>query len=88
MSTMPKRLTKTLIALSLLLAAGLAQAMSQSEAVDKVRRETGGTVLSVRTEIQSDREVHLVRVLTQDGRVRTVRVDGDPAQGKKKRPRN
>ncbi len=86
MITMPKRLTKTLVALSLLLAAGLAQEMSLSEAVDQVRRETGGKVLSARTEVRSNREVHVVRVLTQDGRVRTVRVNGDLVRGRPKRP--
>ncbi len=86
MNMMPKRLIRTLIALSLLLVVSLAQAMSLSEAVDKVRRETGGKVLSARTEINSDREVHIVKVLTGDGRVRVVRVSGDPVRGKKKRP--
>ncbi len=83
---MTKRLTQTLIALGLLLAVAVANAMSLSDAVNKVRRETGGKVLSARTEIRSDREVHIVKVLTQDGRVRTVRVNGDRV--KKKRPRD
>lgn len=77
------RLIKTLLALMLALAVGLAHAMSLSEAVDKVRRETGGKVLSARTEIQSDREVHIVKVLTEDGRVRTVQVRGDRLRGKR-----
>ncbi len=81
---MLKRLTKTLLALALTLALGVAQAVSLSEAVDQVRRQTGGKVLSARTEVQSDREVHIVKVLTRDGRVRTVRVNGDPVRGKKK----
>jgi len=72
-----------IIALSLALAVGTADAMSLNQAVNKVKRDTGGKVLSARTVVQGDREVHLIKVLTKDGRVRTVRVPGDRVRKKK-----
>jgi uncharacterized membrane protein YkoI len=71
-----------LLALLLSLVVGVVNAMTLSQAVNKVKRETGGKVLSARTEVKGNREVHLVKVLTKDGRVRTVRVPGDPVKKK------
>ena len=47
-----------------------------SEAIDQVRRQTNGRILSAETRISGNREVHYVKVLTQDGKVRTVKVPG------------
>ena len=72
-----------LLAMVLVMVISVAHAMSLSQAVQKVKRDTGGKVLSAQTRVQGNREVHFVKVLTQDGRVRTVRVQGDPVKKKK-----
>jgi len=49
---------------------------SLSEAVEQVRRQTNGRVLSAETKIKGDREVHHIKVLTDDGKVKTHKVQG------------
>ena len=49
--------------------------MSLSEAIESVRRRTGGKVLSAETRVQGGREVHHIKVL-KDGKVRTHKVNG------------
>ena len=50
--------------------------MSLSEAIESVRSRTGGRVVSAETKIEGDREVHHIKVLTKDGKVRTHKVNG------------
>ena len=50
--------------------------MSLSEAIESVRRKTGGKILSAETRVQGGREVHHIKVLTKDGKVRTHKVNG------------
>jgi len=50
--------------------------MSLSEAIESVRSRTGGRVVSAETKIQGGREVHYIKVLTKDGKVRTHKVNG------------
>ena len=50
--------------------------MSLSQAIESVRRKTGGKVLSAETKVQGGREVHHIKVLTKDGKVRTHKVNG------------
>lgn len=86
---MNPRRRQLLLAAALGIAFGLgapqAGAMTLAEAVNKVRRDTGGKVLSARTEIRNNRQIHIVKVLTKDGKVRYVQVAGDPV--KPRRPR-
>ena len=49
---------------------------SLSEAVEQVRRQTNGRILSAQTKVNGDREVHHIKVLTKDGKVKTVKVQG------------
>lgn len=49
---------------------------SLSEAINQVRRQTGGQILSAETRISGNREVHHIKVLTKDGKVKTVKVQG------------
>lgn len=49
---------------------------SLSEAVEQVRRQTDGRILSAETKINGNREVHHIKVLTKDGKVKTVKVQG------------
>ena len=49
---------------------------SLSEAINQVRRQTGGQILSAETKISGNREVHHIKVLTKDGKVKTVKVQG------------
>ncbi len=50
--------------------------MTLSEAIESVRRRTGGRVVSAETRVQNGREVHHIKVLTKDGKVRTHKVNG------------
>ena len=57
---------------------GVAQSdgMTLSQAIESVRRQTGGQVVSAETRVQGGREVHHIKVLTKDGKVKTHRVNG------------
>ena len=77
---MLKKLSKILLAITFAVVLSVAHAMSLSEAVEQVRRDTGGKILSARTEVKGNREVHVIKVLTDDGRVRTIRIPGDPVK--------
>ncbi len=50
--------------------------MSLSQAIESVRRSTGGKVVSAETKVQGGREVHHIKVLTKDGKVKTHKVNG------------
>ena len=47
-----------------------------SQAVEQVRRQYNGRIVSAETERNGDRETHVIKVLTEDGKVKTVRVPG------------
>jgi len=49
---------------------------SLSQAVEQVRRQTQGQILSAETRISGNREVHHIKVLTKDGKVKTYKVQG------------
>ncbi len=49
--------------------------MSLSQAIQSVRRSTGGQILSAETRVQGGREVHHIKVL-KDGKVKTHKVGG------------
>jgi len=49
---------------------------SLSEAVEQVRRQTNGQILSAVTRVSGNREVHHIKVLTKDGKVKTHKVQG------------
>ncbi len=56
----------------------LAQSSGQSleQAINSVKRRYGGRIVSAYTEVRGGREIHVVRVLTKEGNVKTVRVPG------------
>lgn len=54
-----------------------ANGISLNEAISLVRERTGGQVLRAETKRDKGRTVHRIRVLTEDGRVRTWHVDAD-----------
>lgn len=63
--------------LSLFLAvSGPALGQSLDESVRRVERETGGRILSAETVRAGDREIHRIKVLTPDGRVRVIQQEG------------
>lgn len=51
--------------------------ISLAEATSMVRERTGGQVLRAETKRDKGRIVHRIRVLTDDGRVRTWHVDAE-----------
>lgn len=57
---------------------GVAQqgGMTLSQAIESVRKRTNGRVVSAETRIQGGREVHYIKVLTKDGKVKTHTVNG------------
>lgn len=55
---------------------------SLSEAIAQVRRQTKGRILSAETRVSGNREVHHIKVLTKDGKVKTVRVPGRIRNGR------
>lgn len=50
--------------------------MSLSQAVEQVRREYNGRIVSAETQVSGGRETHVIKVLTGDGTVKTVRIPG------------
>jgi hypothetical protein len=51
--------------------------MSLSEAVESVRRQGDvERVISAETRVSNGREVHYIRVMTKDGKVKTVKMNG------------
>ena len=50
--------------------------MTLSQAVEQVRRQYGGRIVSAETEVSGGRETHVIKVLTDDGKVKTVRIPG------------
>ena len=50
--------------------------MTLAQAIESVRRRTGGKVVSAETRVQGGREVHHIKVLTKDGKVKTHKVNG------------
>ncbi len=51
--------------------------ISLEQATQMVRQQTGGQVLRAETKRDKGRVVHRIRVLTEDGRVRTWHVDAE-----------
>lgn len=51
------------------------QQLSLDQAAARVRKETGGRVLSARTQNRNGRTVHRIKVLMPSGHVKIVRVD-------------
>ena len=45
--------------------------MTLAQAIESVRRQTNGRVVDARTEVRGGREVHYIKVLTKDGKVKT-----------------
>jgi hypothetical protein len=54
-----------------------ANGISLAQATRMVRDQTGGQVLRAETKRDKGRTVHRIRVLTEDGRVRTWHVDAE-----------
>jgi len=56
---------------------------SLGEAIERVRRKhPGGRIVSAETQVRGNREVHVIKVLTRDGKVVTERVTGRSRGGR------
>ncbi|MGM0594269.1 MAG: PepSY domain-containing protein [Pseudomonadota bacterium] len=51
--------------------------LSLDQAVAQVRRETGGRILSAETVGKGGRQVHRIKVLTDDNKVRIITIPAD-----------
>lgn len=49
---------------------------SLNQAVEEVRRQYNGRIVSANTRVSGNRETHHIKVLTKDGTVKTVKVPG------------
>ena len=49
---------------------------SLSDAVEQIRRQTNGRIVGAETRVKNGREVHHIKVLTKDGKVKTHKVQG------------
>jgi uncharacterized membrane protein YkoI len=50
--------------------------LTLDQAVEQVRRQYNGRIVSAETRVSGGRETHIIKVLTSDGKVKTVRVPG------------
>ena len=50
--------------------------LSLSEAIELVKRQTKGRIVDARTKVKGGCETHYIKVLTEDGKVRTRTVQG------------
>lgn len=55
----------------------LKDGVSLDEAVSMVRKRYGGRVINARTSNDNGRKVHVIKILSDEGRVREVRVDAN-----------
>ncbi len=51
---------------------------SLNSAVSRIRKQTGGRVLSAETREENGQQVHYIRVLTQNGKVKNIRIVAQP----------
>ena len=51
---------------------------SLSDAVEQVRSRYNGRIVGAETRVSGGREIHIIKVLTNDGTVKTVRIPGCP----------
>jgi uncharacterized membrane protein YkoI len=49
---------------------------SLNEAIEQVKRQYNGRIVSAETRMNGNREVHYIKVLTSDGKVKTVKIPG------------
>jgi len=61
--------------------------ISLDEAVQQARGREGGRVISAETQERDGRQVYNIRLLTKDGRVKRIRIDGQSGQRMQGRPR-
>jgi hypothetical protein len=77
MQGVPKGLSGNLLAAEASdLVANQGGCMTLSRAVEQVRRRYNGRIVSATTEMNGKQEVHVIKVLTEDGKVITERVPG------------
>jgi uncharacterized membrane protein YkoI len=50
--------------------------MTLDQAVEQVRRQYNGRIVSAETRVSGNREIHYIKVLQDDGKVKTVTVPG------------
>ena len=71
---MKRSIAYLLITLYLLTVAPMAWAISLQQAARQVAAQHNGRVVSARTENRGGKKVHIIRVVTKSGKVKTVRV--------------
>ena len=54
--------------------------ISLDQATSKVIQENNGKVLGARTESLEGRTIHIIKILTRDGRIQHIKVDAETGQ--------
>ncbi|MBU1189419.1 MAG: hypothetical protein KKC01_10360 [Gammaproteobacteria bacterium] len=70
----PARLFSVVLCTALLLFALTAEAITLKQAARQVARQYDGKVVAARTIEQNGRRIHVIRVVTKQGVVKTVRI--------------
>ena len=71
---MKRYLVQLILASALVLMAGNLWAQSLNEAASQAAKQHNAKVLSAHTEQKGNKRVHVIKLLTKDGVVKTVRV--------------
>lgn len=71
---------KAVLLLIALLPVSVSAAISLDEATKQVRRDSRNKVLGAKTETIEDRKVHVIKILTPDGRIQHQRIDAETGQ--------
>lgn len=73
----PRKLQMLLLLLLIITSQAFARGgVSLDEAVERVRDRVGGRVISAETQEWDGQRVHNIRLLTKDGKVKRIRIDG------------
>ncbi|MDJ0807204.1 MAG: ribosome biogenesis GTPase RsgA [Gammaproteobacteria bacterium] len=85
---MPRR-THLVVSILLLLVSSqlFARGISLEEAVERARDREGGRVISAETREWDGQRIHNIRLLTKDGKVKRIRIDGKSGKRMKGRGR-
>jgi uncharacterized membrane protein YkoI len=72
-----------IVLLGLLLTSSLyARGLSLDQAVQQAKERTGGRVISAETRESNGRRTHNIRILTDEGKLRRLRIDAGNDRGK------
>jgi len=54
--------------------------LTLDDAVRKIIRQDNYKVLATKTELESGKQIHIIKVLTPDGRIQYIKIDADSGE--------